>query len=117
MSNPEPPTLLVRTTANGSTFLVELAGEMDMTTSPALSQAIERTPEGTALVVVDLAELGFLDSSGLNALVRGRRVLADREISMCVVVPPESPIRRVFEITRLTESLSVVDTQPPSLRL
>ena len=115
MSNPEPPTLLVRTTSNGSTFLVELAGEMDMTTSSELSQAIERTPEGTGLVVIDLAELSFLDSSGLNALVRGRRVLAEREISMCVVVPAESVVRRVFEITRLAESLSVVDTRPPLL--
>ena len=64
-----------------------------MTTASELSQAIERTPDGTELVVIDLSEVSFLDSSGLNALVQGRRTLAERGIAMTVVVPPESAIR------------------------
>jgi anti-sigma B factor antagonist len=92
---------------------VEVVGEVDMTTAPELSQAIERTPDGTDLVVIDLSEVSFLDSTGLNALVQGRRTLAERDVALTVVVPPEGAIRRVFEITRLTEPLTVIDVRPP----
>ena len=92
---------------------MEVAGEMDMTTAPELSQAIERTPDGTELVVIDLSEVSFLDSSGLNALVQARRALDARGIAMTVVVRPESAIRQVFEITHLTEPLTVIDARPP----
>jgi anti-anti-sigma factor len=112
MSTSDPQPFAVRSTSAGSTQVVEVVGEVDMTTAPELSQAIERTPDGTELVVIDLSEVSFLDSSGLNALVQARRTLADREVAMTVVVPVDAAIRRVFEITHLTEPLTVIDSRP-----
>ena len=112
MSTPDSQPFGVRTTSTGSNLLVEVAGDVDMTTAPELSQAIERAPDGTELVVIDLSDVSFLDSSGLNALVQGRRTLAERDVAMTVVVPPEGTIRQVFEITRLTEALTVIDARP-----
>ena len=112
MSTPDPQPFAVHSTPAGSTLLVAVVGEVDMTTAPDLSQAIERAPDDTALVVIDLSEVTFLDSSGLNSLVQARRALAEREVAMTVVVPPASAIRRVFEITRLTEQLDVIDARP-----
>ena len=112
MSTPDPQPFAVRSTSTGPTLLVEVAGEVDMPTAPELSQAIERTPDGTDLVVIDLSDVNFLDSSGLNALVHGRRTLAERDVALTVVVPPEGAIRQVFEITRLTEPLTVIDARP-----
>ena len=111
MGNPDPPTFALRSTPTGSTLLVEVVGEVDMTTASELTKAIDLAPEGTAFVVIDLSEVSFLDSSGLNALVQGRRTLSERDVAMRVVVPPEGAIRRVFEITHLTEPLTVVDTR------
>jgi anti-sigma B factor antagonist len=113
MLTPDPRPFAVRTTSAGSTLLVEVVGEIDMTTAPELSQVIERMPDGTELVVIDLAEVSFLDSSGLNALVQARRMAAGRDVAMTVVVPPDTAIRRVFEITHLTEPLTVIDARPP----
>ena len=113
MSNPDPQTFALRSTPAGTRLLVEVVGEVDMVSAPAIVKAVELTPEGTSCVVIDLSEVSFIDSSGLNALVQARRHLADREIAMQVVVPPTGAIRRVFEITHLTESLTVIDTLPP----
>jgi anti-anti-sigma factor len=117
MSSPDPPDFVLRSTVlqptlSGSALLVEVAGEVDMTTAPELSQALEAAPEGTTWVVIDLSEVSFLDSSGLNALVQAQRILAERGYALRVVVPAEGAIRRVLEITHLTEPLTVVDSRP-----
>jgi anti-anti-sigma factor len=91
-------------------LVVEVAGEVDMATSPQVAQAIEAAPDSCRRVVVDLSELTFLDSSGLNALVVARRSLAARGIDLRVVTPAEHVIRRVFDIAQLGEELGVVDT-------
>ena len=115
MANLDPPDFALRSTPKGATLLVEIVGEVDMITAPTLSRAIESPPDGTASVVIDLSEVTFLDSSGLNALVQARRLLSDLGVGLQVVVPPEGTIRRVFEITQLTEPLTVIDARPPHI--
>jgi anti-sigma B factor antagonist len=115
MSNLEPQTFSVRVLPGTAALILEVEGEVDMLTAPALLKAIDEVPEGTSCVVVDLTMVSFLDSSGLNTLVQGRRALDAREVAMRVVVPPDGAIRRVFEITRLTETLTVVDTRESAL--
>jgi anti-anti-sigma factor len=66
-------------------------------------------------LVIDLCDVTFLDSSGLNALVLAQRALAEKSIVFHVVVPTDSDLHRVFEITQLTASLSVVDTLQQAL--
>ena len=115
MSNLDPPPFALRSASRGSTLLVEVAGEVDMVTAPELLEAVEAAPDDTTCVVIDLSEVGFLDSSGLNALIQARRALSRRDITLQVVVPAEGSLRRVFEITRLTEPLTVIDARPASL--
>jgi anti-sigma B factor antagonist len=115
MSNLEPQTFSVRVLPGTAALILEVEGEVDMLTAPALLKAIDEVPDGTPLVVVDLTLVSFLDSSGLNTLVQGRRALDAREVAMRLVVPTDGAIRRVFEITRLTETLTVVDTRDSAL--
>ncbi len=86
-----------------------------MATAPGLTQAIGATPDATERVVVDLSEVSFLDSSGLNALVRGQRGLAKREVGFRIVSPADQVVRRVFEITQLEAQLGVVETLADAL--
>jgi anti-anti-sigma factor len=60
--------------------------------------------------VVDLTAVTFVDSSTLNALVRGQRALGDRGISMSVVAPLGGIVRRVLDIAHLTDTLNVLET-------
>jgi anti-sigma B factor antagonist len=115
MPNLDPQAFSVNSLTSGGVLIVEVAGEVDMTTAPELSRAIDQVPDGTTHVVVDLSEVSFLDSSGLNTLVQGRRMLEERQVAMKVVVPEGGAIRRVFEITHLTEPLTVVDTRQSAL--
>ncbi|MEV4642486.1 STAS domain-containing protein [Actinoplanes sp. NPDC049548] len=72
------------------------AGEIDQSTAVVLAAALSDAVPGRRRVEVDLADVTFMDSSGINVLVQHRipgcdLVLAD--------VPPR--IRRVLEITAL----------------
>jgi anti-sigma B factor antagonist len=92
--------------------VVAVKGEVDIATAPHLQQAIDSAIEslGARRLVVDLSEVVFFDSGALNVLVSSQTRLASREITLHVVIPPEQQhIRKVFEITRLSEPLGVVE--------
>jgi len=105
----------IQTSTTDDVLVLSVGGEVDLTTAPELAQAIRLVPEPTSRVVVDLSAVTFLDSSGLNVLVSGKRTLAESGVDLCVVTEPNGPVRRVFEITRLTGSLGVVDSLDDAL--
>jgi anti-sigma B factor antagonist len=85
-----------------------VGGEVDANTAPALAEALatHRPDLRGERLVVDLADIGFMDSSGLAALLdaRGRLaasggVLVLRRPSRCVV--------RLLEITHLRRAFRV----------
>lgn len=110
MTTPPPPLELLSSYADG-VLLIEASGEIDMATAPELSSAIDSAHIETKSVVVDLANVEFLDSSALNALVHSRRELATRGIGFHIVSPADRAVRRVFEITHLTDELGVVGSR------
>ena len=105
----------IQTSTTGDVLILSVAGDVDLTTAPELAQAIRLVPELTSRVVVDLSAVTFLDSSGINVLVSGKRALAESEIDLCVVTAPDGPVRRVFEITRLAGPLGVEDSLDDAL--
>jgi len=108
-------TFEIRTAHAGDVIVLTVVGEVDMTTAPELSKALSTVSDTAPRVVVDLGSVTFLDSSGLNALVRGRRELAASDVDLKVVVPAEGPVRRVIEIARLDDALSLVDSLDDAL--
>ncbi|MDR0346747.1 MAG: STAS domain-containing protein, partial [Nocardiopsaceae bacterium] len=70
------PGLPVHTCGRGL-VVVELSGEIDLVTAPELIATLQ-APQVSApgsLVLLDLSGLSFCDVTGLNALVRARRIL------------------------------------------
>ena len=108
--NSDESTFQLQSSPVGDALVIAVVGEIDMTSAPELGKAIDLVPDQMRRVVVDLCAVTFLDSSGLNALVRGKRALDRKGIAFHVVAPADGVVRRVFEITQLTESLSVVDS-------
>jgi anti-anti-sigma factor len=84
----------------GRTF-VTVAGEVDMESAAQLRSCL-RTLDGN--VVVDLAEVTFLDSSGIAALVNARKRLLDLGGTL-MLRAPRSNVREVIRITGLDELL------------
>lgn len=53
---------------------------------------------GAGRVYLDLSGVGFLDSSGLGALVAVRRMLGTRSFEL---ISPTAPVMRVLRLTRM----------------
>lgn len=79
--------------------VVAVEGEIDMATAPALLECLTAAGDTRpAQLVVDLADVTFLDSSGLNVLMRAHTLLA--EAGTAVTVRNCCPqAARVLELT------------------
>jgi anti-anti-sigma factor len=80
--------------------IAQLRGELDMETVDAirarLAEAI--TSEATRLVV-DLTNVTFMDSSGVELLYRLRAELVIRQMQLSLVLAPDALIRRTLEVS------------------
>lgn len=86
----------------GRAAMVQLGGELDLTTAPRLDeQLVSLADDGVLNVTVDLADLDFIGSSGLQALVAGRERLREQggDLELRSARPST---RRALEITGLT---------------
>ena len=62
--------LTIETRPSGSWTILQVAGELDLHTSPALRDRIsELIDAGTDRLAIDLEHVGFMDSSSLGILV------------------------------------------------
>jgi anti-anti-sigma factor len=75
-----------------------LRGELDASTCRGLAERLTAPPG--FLVVVDLSDLTFMDSSGLGAIHAARR-MAIKDGGSLVVSRPSPIVSRVLEITGL----------------
>src|SRR4051794_4885407 len=106
----DEPTFAVNSSLDADVLLVSAEGEVDMSTAPRLLDAVSAVSAVVRLVIIDLTRVTFLDSSGLNTLVRAQRQGAPRGISLRIVSPSDRVVRRVFEIAHLEDELTLVET-------
>lgn len=99
MSGPE---FSVSLQDEGQWVVVSVLGEIDLSTSPALREALDDAVRRGPNVVVDLTGATFLDSTGLSDLVRGREQALEKGRQFHLVVTNQR-IQRVLEITGLDE--------------
>ena len=82
-------------------YVVAVAGEVDMYSSPDLERALAAVAaRGGRRVVVDFTKTSFIDSTVLGVLVRELKRL-DGEGGTLLVVSSDPRILRVFELTGL----------------
>jgi stage II sporulation protein AA (anti-sigma F factor antagonist) len=87
--------------------LVAIGGELDFGQASELSQALaQRRADGGRWFVLDLAELTFIDSSGINVLVVAAKATAELGGAL-VVASARQHVQRVFDIVRLSELIPV----------
>jgi anti-sigma B factor antagonist len=89
---------------------VIVRGEVDISTATQLTEALDAAiRESVGAFVVDLCDVEFLDSSGVNVLVRARAVLGREERALVVVCPP-GPARRIFQRAGISDLLALFDS-------
>jgi len=87
-------------------IVVALRGELDLVDAASVAAAITAVTVCEPDVIVDLAALTFIDSSGVAALAHGRRE-ARRAGGNLVLAAPQQQVRRVLAITRLADAFAV----------
>jgi anti-sigma B factor antagonist len=82
-------------------------GDLDVATGPALKDSITDTlVAGGVHLVIDLGSVDFIESTGLGALVGGRR-RAEAVNGSLSLVCAEGRLLRVFEITGLDKVFAI----------
>ena len=85
----------------GRRAVIETTGDIDAAGGPVLAAAAEEAVRAGALEVwVDLGGTRFMDSTGLNILLRLRRRLRELQRRLAIICP-HGRVRRVFELSGL----------------
>jgi anti-anti-sigma factor len=92
--------------------IVRIVGDLDCSNVSLLEDALERAAQVRPLVI-DLTGCSYLDSSVLSALIRTHNA---RTQALRVVLPEDHRMRRVFAITNLDATLSVVPDIEAAIR-
>jgi anti-sigma B factor antagonist len=95
--------LSLSTRTEGGRTVVEVVGEIDVYTAPKLrEQLTELVDSGRYDIVVDMAGVEFLDSTGLGVLVGGLKRVRMHDGAIRLVCTQER-ILKIFRITGLTK--------------
>lgn len=88
--------------------VVTLRGEIDAHSSPRFAAWFDALPTGTADIVVDMAEVTFMDSSGLRVLldVQERAAEASRQL---ILLRPSDSVIRLLEVSGLDAHFAIGD--------
>lgn len=101
--------MIIRTDLTGPDRTVHLVGRFDAHEAPAFRATVHPVlTADTNVVVIDLSQVAFVDSTALAELVRLQK--AARVLGGEVVIRrPSDPVRVILEITDLAGLFTIVD--------
>ena len=94
------------TTGCDGKVAVALRGELDLAGAASAAAAPAAVPASQPEIIADLSCLEFIDSSGVAALARGRK-MARHAGGDLLLAAPQQQVLRVLVLTRLIEVFSV----------
>lgn len=81
----------------GDALVATVAGEVDMTNAAYVREELtSAVPNDVHSLIVDLSEARYLDSAAIEVLFELARRLTRRRQTLRLVVPSESPLRRML---------------------
>lgn len=113
--------LVVTSTLSGFALSVEylgarvelgVRGELDIATAPDLGVVVDALIDrGHRFVVLDLAELEFMDASGLRVIARAVHRLAPADGAL-IIRSPRAIVRRILDVTGLIDIVRLEQPEP-----
>lgn len=86
-------------TTTGSHIRIGLRGELDLATVPIFESALDELDfSSIRSVALDLAELAFIDVSGMRAILRLHEICVAHSVALSIRPGPRA-VQRVFELT------------------
>jgi anti-sigma B factor antagonist len=117
-ADPQPPVFaLSRTNGDPDAAWIRVAGELDFARAQKLEDTLRESLTQARLVVLDLRQLVFIDSSGVHAIVNAS--LRARQIGRRLVLlggPPD--LDDLFTITGTRDDVEIgdIDAVPAPMR-
>jgi len=96
-----------REDSSGAAWL-DLAGELDLLTSPRFRQTLREAQLCAHMVVVDIRELTFMDCSGVHVLVEAAEK-ARRAGARLILTRGPAQIDRLFAIAHIDEEIEIFE--------
>jgi len=89
--------------------VVEVAEKrIDAAVAPAFKEYLaNEAREGATKILLDLAAVDFMDSSGLGAVVSGLKSMAGGELAICNI---QMPVVELFKLTRMDRVFKLYDS-------
>lgn len=94
--------------------LVSVRGEIDLHSAPKVQHAVERGTNGVQAIVVDMADITFMDSTALSMFMRTKDDLKERGISLRLAAP-SGAVERLFDVTGFGEYFEVFPTREAAI--
>jgi stage II sporulation protein AA (anti-sigma F factor antagonist) len=84
-----------------------------MSNAPTVErQILESIPNHLGEVTVDLSALDYIDSAGLRLLFALGTRMKTLQIGLVLVVPTDSPVRRMIDLAGVAELIRIHSEQP-----
>ena len=98
------------------TAIVHAAGDVDLHSAPALSARFKAAfAETDGAIVIDLTDVGFIDSTGLSVLLNALRRMTRARRPLALAVSP-GPVAQTLAITRLDSTFRVFGSAEEAAR-
>ena len=102
------PAISITVKRDRQATLVRVGGELDIASSQALERELSELQADT-LVIVDLRDVSFIDSTALGVLVRAHQRANDQQRRLGVVYA-EGQVSRLLSLTGLEHELLLADS-------
>ncbi|WP_171172441.1 STAS domain-containing protein [Streptomyces sp. I05A-00742] len=100
-------TLKVWEREQGNWAVLQVSGEMDLVTSPAVRQRVhDAVADGRRSLVLDLGEVRFCDSSGVGVLIAARRLMRSCQGRLRLILPAQGAVEG-SHVNRVLAALGV----------
>ena len=108
---PRGAALECRTEVVSDCSVIHVLGEVDLATVPILEQALAAAIAAAHPIIVDFAATTYIDSTGLHTLLQARR----RHHKVVAIAALTPALRRVFELTRVDQTITLYPTLAEAL--
>ena len=102
---------------HGAGLVLIISGEVDISNIDSIAEAIYALPNTEEGLLIDLSDVSYLDSSAVSLLHDLAMRLRSRAQRMIVVSPPETPPRRILDLTALYVNAPIADAFDIGIKL
>jgi len=97
------------------TTIVDVAGDIDMGTSPELRKTLLNSLKAAPRLIINLREVRYVDSSGIASLVEVLKEARNTQKRL-VLFGLNRAVHEVLQLTRLTKIFEIRETEEEALQ-